>query len=86
MEGEVPLLQESESKAKSEQKWSWRSVGGEVKRASRIAVPMIVVVMSQYLVRAAPIFMLGHLGELSLSSASIATSLCNATGFTVLVN
>ncbi|XP_049384378.1 protein DETOXIFICATION 14-like isoform X2 [Solanum stenotomum] len=56
----------------------------EVKEASRIALPMIVVTVSQYLLRVSPMIMLGHLGELSLSSASIATSLCNVTGYSVL--
>ncbi|KAL3344455.1 hypothetical protein AABB24_023747 [Solanum stoloniferum] len=56
----------------------------EVKEASRIALPMIVVTVSQYLMRVSPMIMLGHLGELSLSSASIATSLCNVTGYSVL--
>ncbi|XP_004233485.1 protein DETOXIFICATION 9 [Solanum lycopersicum] len=56
----------------------------ELKEASRIALPMIVVTVSQYLLRVSPMIMLGHLGELSLSSASIATSLCNVTGYSVL--
>ncbi|KAH6795263.1 hypothetical protein C2S52_005740 [Perilla frutescens var. hirtella] len=75
MEEEVPLLPESKGR---------RSLAGEVKKVSSIAFPMMVVTISQYLVRAAPMFMLGHLGELSLSGASISTSLCNATGFTVV--
>nr|XP_004233961.1 protein DETOXIFICATION 14-like isoform X1 [Solanum lycopersicum] len=56
----------------------------EVKETSRIALPMIVVTVSQYLLRVSPMIMLGHLGELSLSSASIATSLSNVTGYSVL--
>ncbi|WMV14817.1 hypothetical protein MTR67_008202 [Solanum verrucosum] len=56
----------------------------EVKEASRIALPMIVVTVSQYLLRVSPMIMLGHLGELSLSSASIATSLCSVTGYSLL--
>lgn len=58
----------------------------ELKEASRIALPMIVVTVSQYLLRVSPMIMLGHLGELSLSSASIATSLRNVTGYSVLVS
>ncbi|WMV14816.1 hypothetical protein MTR67_008201 [Solanum verrucosum] len=56
----------------------------EVKETSRIALPMIVVTVSQYLLRVSPMIMLGHLGELSLSSASIATSFSNVTGYSVL--
>ncbi|CAH9086915.1 unnamed protein product [Cuscuta epithymum] len=57
---------------------------GELKEVNRIALPMIVVTVSQYLLRTSPMLMLGHLGELPLSSASIATSLCNVTGFSLL--
>lgn len=56
----------------------------EVKKVNGIAIPMIVVTASQYLLRVSPIFMLGHLGELTLSGASIATSFSNVTGFSVL--
>ncbi|RAL46612.1 hypothetical protein DM860_004891 [Cuscuta australis] len=56
----------------------------EVKEVNRIALPMIVVTVSQYLLRTSPMLMLGHLGELPLSSASIATSLCNVTGYSLL--
>ncbi|XP_019238344.1 PREDICTED: protein DETOXIFICATION 14-like [Nicotiana attenuata] len=56
----------------------------ELKEVSRIAIPMIVVKVSQFLLRYAPMVMLGHLSELSLSSASIATSYCNVTGFALI--
>lgn len=57
----------------------------ELSRVNWIALPMIVVTVSQFLLRVSPMFMLGHLDQLSLSSASIATSLCNVTGFSVIV-
>lgn len=56
----------------------------EMKKVNNIAIPMIVVTLAQYMLRVSPLFMLGHLGQLSLSSASIATSLSNVTGFSVL--
>ncbi|KAL6520141.1 hypothetical protein OROHE_017284 [Orobanche hederae] len=56
----------------------------KVNRVNWIALPMIVVTVSQFLLRVSPMFMLGHLDNLSLSSASIATSLCNVTGFSVV--
>ncbi|XP_051126678.1 protein DETOXIFICATION 12-like [Andrographis paniculata] len=56
----------------------------DLNRVNWIALPMIVVTVSQYLLRVSPMFMLGHLDELSLSSASIATSICNVTGFSVV--
>lgn len=61
-----------------------KAIVAELKEASRIAMPMIVVTVAQYLLRVSPMIMLGHLGELSLSSASIATSLSNVTGYSVL--
>ncbi|XP_057784275.1 protein DETOXIFICATION 14-like [Salvia miltiorrhiza] len=72
---EVPLLTGTQR---------WRTVAGDLNRVNLIALPMIVVTLSQYLLRTSPMFMLGHLGELSLSSASIATSLSNVTGFSLL--
>ncbi|XP_057784276.1 protein DETOXIFICATION 14-like [Salvia miltiorrhiza] len=72
---EVPLLTGTQR---------WRTAAGDLNRVNLIALPMIVVTLSQYLLRTSPIFMLGHLGELSLSSASIATSLSNVTGFSLL--
>lgn len=59
---------------------------GELKRVSYIAMPMVVVSVSQYLLRAASMMMLGHLGDLALSSAAIAISLSNVTGFSLLVS
>ncbi|KAH6754955.1 MATE efflux family protein [Perilla frutescens var. hirtella] len=56
----------------------------ELSRVNWIALPMIVVTVSQFLLRVSPMFMLGHVDQLSLSSASIATSLCNVTGFSVV--
>ncbi|XP_016458591.1 protein DETOXIFICATION 14-like [Nicotiana tabacum] len=61
--------------------------GEEVKEVSRIAMPMIVVTVSQYLLRASPMIMLGHLAELLTfyaSIATIATSLSNVTVFSLL--
>ncbi|TMX04604.1 hypothetical protein EJD97_006811 [Solanum chilense] len=56
----------------------------EVKETSRITSPMIVVMVSEYLVHVSPMIMLGNLFQLSLSSASIATSVSSVTGYNVL--
>nr|QBM79445.1 MATE15 [Rehmannia glutinosa] len=83
MEAEIPLLKG----LNRERIWwfsRWGTIAGELKRVNFIALPMIVVTVSQYLLRVSPMFMLGHLGQLSLSSASIATSFCNVTGFSLL--
>ncbi|CAA2996588.1 protein DETOXIFICATION 14-like [Olea europaea var. sylvestris] len=84
MESEEPfLLPENKEKAR-EFASKWVTFGKELNRVNFIALPMIIVTVSQYLLRVSPMFMLGHLGELSLSSASIATSFSNVTGFSVL--
>lgn len=57
----------------------------EIKKVSSVALPMMVVTVSQYLLRISPLFMLGHLGELPLSSASITTSLANVSGYSIIV-
>lgn len=82
---EEALLHAENKDRRTEATWKTGFIE-EAKKVNRIAIPMIVVTVSQYLLRVSPIFMLGHLGELSLSSASIATSLCNVTGFSFLVS
>nr|GMC58283.1 protein DETOXIFICATION 14-like [Ipomoea batatas] len=82
-EEEEPLLLE-ENMEEEAAALNRKAFVGEVKEVNRIALPMIVVTVSQYLLRTSPMLMLGHLGELPLSSASIATSLCNVTGYSVL--
>lgn len=65
---------------------SIKDFAGEVKRVNSIALPLIIVTISQFVLRLSPMFMLGHVDQLSQSSASIATSLANVTGFSVLVS
>ncbi|GKC89408.1 DETOXIFICATION 14-like protein [Tanacetum coccineum] len=66
----------------------WRSdyvLVEEVKRACNIALPMVVVMVSQNLLRVVSMSMVGHLGELELAGTAVATSLANVTGFSLLV-
>ncbi|KAL7141655.1 hypothetical protein ABFS83_08G068400 [Erythranthe nasuta] len=87
MEVELEVLVPKPPKQKSGGggKIAWGGAfAGELNRVNWIALPMIVVTVSQFLLRVSPMFMLGHLDQLSLSSASIATSLCNVTGFSVV--
>ena len=65
---------------------TWFSLLEEVKRLGWIAGPMVLVVLSQYLVQVVSTMMVGHLGELALSSTAIATSLATVTGFSLLVS
>lgn len=63
---------------------SYEECVDELKKVSYIAAPMVVVTLSQYLLRIVPMMMVGHLGELALSSTAIATSITNVTGYSVL--
>ncbi|XP_028785491.1 protein DETOXIFICATION 14-like [Neltuma alba] len=56
----------------------------EVKKGGRIAGPMVAVAVAQYLVQVVSMMMVGHLGQLSLASIAIATSLTNVSGFSLL--
>ncbi|KAL4332294.1 hypothetical protein GQ457_07G014540 [Hibiscus cannabinus] len=71
---------------REEEKKQAVSCGGcmeELKKGSRIAAPMVAVTVLQYLVQVVSVIMVGHLGQLSLSSVAIATSLANVTGFSL---
>lgn len=58
----------------------------EVKRLGYIAGPMVAVNLSQYFLQIISIMMVGHLGQLSLSSTAIAISFCAVSGFSLLVS
>ncbi|KAL0408918.1 UNVERIFIED_CONTAM: protein DETOXIFICATION 12 [Sesamum radiatum] len=60
-------------------------IGEEMKRVGYLAVPMVAVTLSQFLLQVIPLMMVGHLSELSLSTSSIAISLASVTGFTLLL-
>ncbi|KAI3817238.1 hypothetical protein L1987_11027 [Smallanthus sonchifolius] len=57
----------------------------EVKRQIGLAGPLIAVSLLQYCLEVISIMFVGHLGQLPLSSASMATSFASFTGFSVLL-
>ncbi|GKC18847.1 DETOXIFICATION 16-like protein isoform X1 [Tanacetum coccineum] len=57
----------------------------EVKKQIGLAGPLIAVSLLQYCLEVVSIMFVGHLGELPLSSASMATSFASFTGFSVLI-
>ncbi|KAL2329534.1 hypothetical protein Fmac_017115 [Flemingia macrophylla] len=59
-------------------------MGEELKKVGTIAAPMVVASALQYLMQGVSMAMVGHLGQLSLSSVAIATSITNVSGFSVL--
>lgn len=64
--------------------WSWLT--GEVKQQVRLAAPIIIVNLLLFSVNCVSLMFVGHLGELALASASIATALATISGYTVLVS
>nr|XP_043618317.1 protein DETOXIFICATION 14-like [Erigeron canadensis] len=69
----------------TEQQQRWRVLfTKEVKRSCYIALPMVVVLVSQNLLHVASMSIVGHLGELELAATSLATSLTNVTGLSLL--
>eukprot|EP00257_Ricinus_communis_P022878 XP_015582727.1 protein DETOXIFICATION 12 [Ricinus communis] len=64
---------------------TWPVFTQEVKKLGYIAGPMVAVILSQYLLQVISLMMVGHLGELALSSTAIATSLAGVTGFSFLL-
>lgn len=86
-EPQLPLLATDEtlSSSSSLSKSRWEVVAREIKKVSYIAMPMVVTAVSQNMLAVISMMMIGHLGELALSSAAIATSLANVTGFSLMV-
>nr|GMC63985.1 protein DETOXIFICATION 14-like [Ipomoea batatas] len=77
---------EEELPEREERKWriTGKDFSQEMKKVGCIAAPMVAVAVFQYLLQVASVMMVGHLGQLSLSSVAIATSLTNVTGFSLL--
>ncbi|PON71857.1 Multi antimicrobial extrusion protein [Parasponia andersonii] len=61
-----------------------KEVSGEVKRQLWLAGPIVVVSLVMYFVQVISVMFVGHLGDLTLSGASMATSFASVTGFSLL--
>uniref|UniRef100_A0A0E0AE53 Protein DETOXIFICATION n=1 Tax=Oryza glumipatula TaxID=40148 RepID=A0A0E0AE53_9ORYZ len=61
------------------------AVGAEVRRQVGLAAPLVACSLLQYSLQVVSVMFAGHLGELSLSGASVASSFANVTGFSVLL-
>lgn len=84
------LMKTNNDEENKEMKMGYRSITGvvlweELKKLGYIAGPMVAVTLSVYLLQVVSVMMVGHLGELALSSTSIAFSLAGVTGFSVMV-
>ena len=60
-------------------------MGEEVKRQLRLAGPLIAGSLLQNLIQMVSVMFVGHLGELPLAGASLASSFTAVTGFSLLV-
>ncbi|KAL8150585.1 hypothetical protein V2J09_020393 [Rumex salicifolius] len=58
----------------------------EVKKQLWLALPLIIVNLLLFSLQLISIMFVGHLGELSLSAASMATSFATVTGFSLLIS
>ncbi|KAL5811706.1 hypothetical protein ACOSQ3_026656 [Xanthoceras sorbifolium] len=80
------MISEEEKEEEEKIRWAmkWGGFVEELRKAGRLAAPMVAVSMFQYLLQVVSVVMVGHLGQLALSSVAIATSLTNVTGFSLL--
>ncbi|XP_035539826.1 protein DETOXIFICATION 12-like isoform X1 [Juglans regia] len=83
---EESLLQKGREDKRSEtSSITWGLLTGELKRLGLLAGPMVAVTLSQFMLQVISTMMVGHLGELALSSTAIAISLAGVTGFSLLL-
>ncbi|CAH1416960.1 unnamed protein product [Lactuca virosa] len=82
MEGVLPLIERDDN---DNRRLTWSVFGEEAKKFGYIAAPMVAVTLSQYLLQVISVMMVGHLGELALSSAAIAISISSVTGFSLIM-
>ncbi|KAL6183250.1 hypothetical protein ACLB2K_044661 [Fragaria x ananassa] len=80
----IPVCEKDEER--SHEKWFKREeVVEEVKRQLWLAGPLICVSILQYSIQIIAVMFVGHLGELSLSGATMALSFTSVTGFSLLM-
>ncbi|CAL5412275.1 unnamed protein product [Camellia sinensis] len=72
---------------KQNKEWDWDASKTieELKKQVWLGGPLVVVSLLQYSLQMISVMFIGHLGELSLSSASMAISFAEVTGFSFLM-
>ncbi|KAH7835768.1 hypothetical protein Vadar_029671 [Vaccinium darrowii] len=84
MEEGLLVVKEGE-KGSGSRSITWGVLAEEMKRLGPIAAPMVAVTLTQDVLQVISTMMVGHLGELALSSTAIATSISGVTGYSFLV-
>lgn len=87
----APLVETSENVGGNgglydkENSFNKKEIVEEVKKQILLAGPLICVSLLQFCLQLISVMFVGHLGELSLSAASMATSFASVTGFSLLM-
>ncbi|XP_048228119.1 protein DETOXIFICATION 16 [Ricinus communis] len=80
---EKPLISEAGT-LESKRRFTKDEIVLEVKKQLKLAGPLVSVNFLMYLLQVISVMFVGHLGELSLAGASMATSFASVTGFSLL--
>ncbi|XP_069152177.1 protein DETOXIFICATION 15-like [Solanum lycopersicum] len=78
---DFPLLNEKDPENGIKRWYDMYETIEELKKQLELAGPLVVVGFMQYFLLLISVMFVGHLGELSLSSATLATSFAGVTGF-----
>ncbi|KMS97513.1 hypothetical protein BVRB_5g126270 isoform A [Beta vulgaris subsp. vulgaris] len=79
---ELVILNEDQDREKTQRGKAFQD---EVKKQLRLAGPLILVGLLTFSLHIISLMMVGHLGEIALSGASMATSFAYVTGFSLLL-
>ena len=79
---DFPLLEWVENRRET----TWAAFYAEAKTVGFLAVPLVAINLSQFLIQTGSLMVVGHLDQLALSSTAIAVSLAAVSGFSVLVS
>ncbi|XP_002526207.3 protein DETOXIFICATION 16-like [Ricinus communis] len=80
---ESPLISEA-GRLESKHRYTKNEIVLEVKKQLKLAGPLVSVNFLIFLLQVISVMFVGHLGELSLAGASMATSFASVTGFSLL--
>lgn len=81
-----PLISQEETLEESRHRFTKNEILEEVNKLLILAGPLISASFFTFLLQTISVMFVGHLGELALSGASMATSFASMTGFSILVS